>query len=193
MKKCQSPGLSQVKQALQVQYDLSNGNGNVSYDFIANSLAIQATNLQEYQPPGNNERGKRNASGLSSAPQPDSGIHDKQGNIFTGFYKDFFKMSDEDKDAVIKERKRLGITPRKKKQPGKHQHNGRKASAIKSKKTALKKLNRKISAAKTKLKEKKVKFDVESSSEDDSEVQNDAGNEFSGRQTKKKKAKRNEE
>ena len=103
-----------------------------------------------------------------------SGIHDKKGNIFTGYYSNFFKMSEEDKDAVIKERKRLGITPRKKKQPGKHTHDSRKASAIKSKKTALKKLNRKFSAAKTKLKEKKVKFAVESSSEDDSEVQNDA-------------------
>ena len=96
-------------------------------------------------------------------------------------------MSEEEKTAVINERKRLSITPKKKKQPGKHKHDSRKASSLKSKKTALKKLNRKISAAKTKLKEKKVRFASDLSSDNDLEPQTNAGDQFGGRQKKKKK------
>jgi hypothetical protein len=47
--KVQSPSLTQVKNALQVSYDLDKA-GEVTYDFLANSMAAEAASLPDHAP-----------------------------------------------------------------------------------------------------------------------------------------------
>jgi hypothetical protein len=62
--KVQSPSLTQVKNALQVSYDL-NKMGEVTYDFLANSMAAEAASLPDHAP-------NRQASGVDRHPTPGS-------------------------------------------------------------------------------------------------------------------------
>jgi hypothetical protein len=105
--KVQSPSLTQVKNALQVSYDLDK---EVTYDFLANSIAAEAASLPDHAP-------NRQASGVDRHPTPGSaptsGIKGANGDIFTGFYKNFQSLSDDEKQAIFDERKRLNINPKK--------------------------------------------------------------------------------
>jgi hypothetical protein len=176
--KVQAPNLNQVKSALQVSYDLDT-NDDVTYDFIANSLAVEATSMVNFA-------STRNTSGIeTSGSAPATGIKGSDGTIFTGFYKNFSQLSDDDKQAIFDERKRLNIVPKKGR--GTPSRGGRKTSAIKSKKKALGKLNREISSLKTRLKDIEGKRPPVSSDDGNDSPQDNAGDQFGGRTTKKKK------
>jgi hypothetical protein len=90
--KVQSPSLTQVKNALQVSYDWDKA-GEVTYDFLANSMAAEAASLPDHAP-------NRQASGVDRHPAsgsaPTSGIKGANGDIFTGFYKNFQSLSDDE-------------------------------------------------------------------------------------------------
>ncbi len=177
--KVQSPSLTQVKNALQVPYDLDKA-GEVTYDFLANSMAAEAASLPDHAP-------NRQASGVDRHPTPgsapNSGIKGANGDIFTGFYKNFQSLSDDEKQAIFDERKRLNINP--KKSCGNHSKKGQ-TSAIKVNKKTLSKMTREISSMKARLKD--VGKSKKASSEDeDSDVQDNAGDQFGGRKKKKQK------
>ena len=59
--KVQNPILTQIKASLQVSYDLNQSN-TVTYDFISNSLVVEAASLGDHTPRGVadvNTRGKK--------------------------------------------------------------------------------------------------------------------------------------
>jgi hypothetical protein len=174
--KVQSPALTQVKNALQVQYDLDRDE-NVTFDFIANSLAKEAASLPEFNP-------NRQASAVDSrSGVPESGIRGPDGVIFTGFYKNFQQLSENDKQAIYDERKRLNIVPKKSRS---ERTKKRTTSAIKSKKKTLVMMNREISSLKARLKDMEGKKTTSSGDEDDA-PQDNAGDQFGGRKQKKQK------
>jgi hypothetical protein len=144
--KVQSPSLTQVKNALQVSYNLDKA-GEVTYDFLANSMAAEAASLPDHAP-------NHQASGVDRQPTPGSaptsGIKGANGDIFTGFYKNFQSLSDDEKQAIFDERKRLNINP--KKSCGGHSQKGQ-TSAIKVNKKTLSKMTREISSMKARLKD----------------------------------------
>jgi hypothetical protein len=176
--KVQSPNLTQVKSALKVQSDLDVGGLTVTYDFIANSLAAEAASLPDYVP-------NRQASGLDShggkGSSPESGVKGPDGTIFTGYYKNWNSISDDDKHAVYEERKRLGVVPKKARRS--------KPSSIKTKKKTLAKMTREIASLKTKFNNLKKKRGASSDDDADGadEPQDNAGDQFGGRKDKKKK------
>jgi hypothetical protein len=177
--KVQSPSLTQVKNALQVSYDLDKA-GEVTDDFLANSMAAEAASLLDHAP-------NHQASGMDRHPAsgsaPTSGIKGAKGDIFTGFYKNFQSLSDDEKQAIYKERKRLNINP--KESCGSHSKKGQ-TSAIKVNKKTLSKMTREISSMKARLKDV-GKSKKPSSKDEDSDVQDNAGDQFGGRKKKKQK------
>ncbi len=171
--KTQSPALQMAKSSLMVAHDLDIA-GTVTYDFIANSLSVQATG----QAPDHATNRNTSALGRGEASAPDGGVTSNDGTIFTGYYPNWRQLTDANKQSVYDERKRLDIKMTKGKKPP---YKGRQTSAIKAKKKEVSKLNRKISSLKAKLKSA-------SSIDDDDEpeeVQNNAGDQFGGRKKKK--------
>jgi hypothetical protein len=106
--KVQHPSLETVKSSLQISYDLQTDNG-VDYDFIVNSFAAAVAGLPEHVP------AQRNASGVDSSKgeAPSNGIRGADGEIYTGHYDDYKSLSSEDKKAILEERQRLNIGPKK--------------------------------------------------------------------------------
>jgi hypothetical protein len=182
--KVQSPSLTQVKNALQVSYDLDKA-GEVTYNFLANSMAAEAASLPDHAH-------NRQASGLDRHPTPGSapasGIKGANGDIFTGFYKNFQSLSDDEKQAIFDERKRLNINPKKNR--GNHSRKGQ-TSAIKVNKKTLSKMTREISSMKARLKD--IKATKVTFKDEDSNVQDNAGDQFGGRKKKKKQKKSNQQ
>jgi hypothetical protein len=161
--KVQSPSLTQVKNALQVSYDLDKA-GEVTYDFLlANSMAAETASPPDHAP-------NRQASGVDRHPvigsAPTSGIKGANRDIFTGFYKNSQSLSDDEKEAIFDERKRLNINPKKSR--GGHSKKGQ-TNDIKVNKKTLSKMTRAISSMKARLKD--VGKSKKASSEDeDSDV-----------------------
>ena len=177
--KVQSPSLNTVKGSLQVSYDLDTA-GKVSYDFLTNSMSAEAAALPDHTP-------NRNTSGVDSQGKQDaapvSGVKGANGEIFTGFYKNFQSLSDDDKQAIFDERKRLNITPKK-------SRGGRpkaRTSSLKAEKKKLVKMNRAISSLKTRLHDMEKGKKSSASDDDESDVQDNAGDQFGGRKSKKQK------
>jgi hypothetical protein len=181
--KVQCPSLNQVKSSLQVSYDLDQA-GDVTFDFIANSMAAEAASLPEYSQARNTSEID---TGGRSGSAPTSGVKMADGSIFTGFYPNFHDLEESQKQIIYDERKRLGIVSKK----AKHSSNrngksNRKTSATKSKDKAIKKMTREIASMKSKFKDMEKKGGSSKSSDDD-EVQDNAGDQFGGRKTKKAK------
>jgi hypothetical protein len=178
--KVQSTSLQQVKSSLQVSYDLDQ-TGDVTFDFIANSMAAEAASLTDYSQA--RQASEMDTSGRSGSA-PASGIKLSDGSIFTGFYKNFNQLSDQDKQGIFDERKRLGIVPKKGKFSPK-----RTASAVKTKKdkSNLAKMTREIASLKVKFKDLVEKKGSSSNDDDVDEIQDNAGDQFGGRRQKKNK------
>ena len=109
---------------------------------------------------------------------PASGIHLSDGSIWTGFYPNWNSLSKEEKDKVFAESK-----ARKAKKNngggGMQGKEGKMKTELKQLKSALGKCNRKIAALK--------KVNGDGKDEDADEVDNDAGNAFGGKKSKKQK------
>ena len=152
------------------------------FDFIASSMATEAASLPEYT---QTRQASAIDSGGHASEAPAQGIKTSNGAIFTGYYKNFHAMPEKDKQAVLEERKRLNISPKK----GKYVHKKSNLSSVASKKDkALKKMTREIASLKVKFKGIEKKDDKDSSSEEeDGRVQDNAGDQFGGRKSKKAK------
>jgi hypothetical protein len=179
--KVQHPKLEVVKSALKVQSDMDVA-GTVTYDFIANSMAAEAARLPEHTP--NRQASGVDTHGGGKRSAPESGVKNRDGTIYTGFYPGWHDMADEDKTMVIEERKLkkgAGGQPKTRRTS--------KASSIKSKKKTLQKMKREISSLKARfksLKKKKGEASDDDSDEAD-EPQDNAGSQFGGRASKKSK------
>jgi hypothetical protein len=176
-KKVESPGLTVVKNALKVQYDLD-PNNNVTYNFIANSLSAEAAKLPDHVPNQRQASGVEAKYGTGSAPT--SGVKGPDGTIFIGFYPNWAALTKADKSLVYDERQRLNGKSK--------QTTRRKPASVKSNKKTLANLKRDISSLKATLK-KKAKTDASSDNDDDEteDPQDNAGDQFGGRKAKKKK------
>jgi hypothetical protein len=181
--KISNPNLETIKSSLQVAENLDQV-GAVNYEFIVNSISAEVASLSDYVP--NN----RNASGIDSGAggaAPASGLYGANGKIYTGFYPNFMSFSDKDRQIVYDERDRLGIKPKKNGKGG-----GRRSSRasavspklIKEKNKQVDSLQRKIASLKVKVAEKKAKKRAPSTDEDDDSVQDNAGDQFGGRNAK---------
>ena len=95
--KVQSLNLNQMKSSLQVSYDLDQM-GDVTFDFIANSLAAEAVSLPEY---AQTRQASEVDSGVRAGEAPTQENKTPVGTIFTGYYKNFHLISEKDKRAVI--------------------------------------------------------------------------------------------
>jgi hypothetical protein len=164
--KVQSPSLIQVKNALQVLYDLDQDQV-VTYNFAA-----EAANLPEHVP--NRQASSLDSRGGHGGSAPESGIKGPDGVIFTGFYKNFQQLSDEDKQAIFDERKRLNIVPKRSRGSSRPCS----TSSVKSKKKTLAKMTREIASLKVKK---------GASSNEADETPDNAGDQFGGRKSKKSK------
>ena len=174
--KVQSPGLQTVKGALKVQEGLDVAGTSVTYDFIANSFSAEVASQPDYVP-------NRQASAVGSqgggGSAPESGVKGPDGSMFTGCYGDWNDISKENRQLVYEERKRLGQTSKKRSKP----------SAVKTKKKALDKLQRKVASLTVRFEKIKGKKTDQSDDEGGApeEPQDDAGNQFGGRKSKKVK------
>ena len=121
----------------------------------------------------------RNISGGVSGESSvnSTAILDKDGKIKTGHYTNWKELSQRDRQAVISERKKLGI--RSKKGSGKSKYDKNKLQKSNNK------YKRQIAALKKRLKDSTG----DDSEESQSDVDADAGNQFGGKRLKKAKKK----
>ena len=83
--KVHNPILNQIKASLQVFYDTDQAN-TVTYDFISNSLAAEATILGDQTPQGVTDVNTRDEK------SPESGVKGSGCAIFTRFYPIWSKL-----------------------------------------------------------------------------------------------------
>ena len=195
IQKVQHPELQAFMKATKIASNQENKKGvvlpdsKVGYTFIADSICEEVSQLQEYTAPG------RNASGIETSkygkPGPESGIHGTDGNIHTGFYKNFRALSSEQKSAVMDERKRLNIVPPPKtggKRGGGGSGNGgggggRNVGSVKQANKKMKLMKKEIAALQATAKSPdKKKGEVV---EQEATVPDNAGGSFGGRASKK--------
>ena len=108
--KVQHPQLEAIMTSIKIQHGMENSGGyvlptsNVGYAYIANAIIAEVKKLSAYTP------GRQVSSMEASkhgSPEPENGIHNPDGSIDTGYYRNFRALSSEQKNAVINERKRL--------------------------------------------------------------------------------------
>jgi hypothetical protein len=169
-------GLKSQKEALQITYNLDTG-GVVTYDFIANSLSASVATLPDYTTP-------RQTSSVETytGSAPGNGIRAADGKIYTGYYKKWFSLSQDDKKAVNDERSRLNVKPNSNRKP--RGPRNRNASAVKGSNKQVDQLTRQIASLNTRVKD----FEKKRSAADDDgndPASDNAGDQFGGRAGKK--------
>ena len=176
LKRIRHPELQGITNALKAQRTTD---PTMTFTTVANQIAAEVSELPETV-----SMRARNVSGANTGQQQGGGrdsIHNEDGSIYTGFYKNWQSLSKEDQDKVLQERERLGI------KGGRKKHRGGPAAKAKKKlynvRKEIKKLKRTISA----LSPNKEKDNNDGSEEDDTPTQDDAGNQFNGRQSKRQK------
>ena len=168
-KRVQHPQLQDTVKALKVRFDMD----GLTYTQAANHIAAAVSEMPEYQLARKVSSAQRIRGGGSrfNTPQksggtkaPKSGVHMPDGTIFTGFYKNWKELPDDDKQKVIDERKK------KQKSGGK-----RKASEITSMAETLVEMKRQVAELSTNMASATKKENEEE------RVPDDAGNKFGGR------------
>ena len=176
--KVQCSTLFQLKETLKVQYELDLGGTAVTYDFIANQFSAAASNQQT------DFTNNRQTSGVdTNGSAPSSGIKAQDGSTFTGYYPNWRSLPRPEQMSVIEERKKSGN-----KRSGTNTR--RKLSAVARNKKGMKSMQREI--ASLKVQNKNLRGKRNSTSDDETaEPQDDAGNQFGGRRSKKEKKSQN--
>ena len=177
LKKVQHPALQNAVSALRIRAQLD----SVTFTECANHLAAMVSELPDRhlsrkvaaadsKPKTKRIRGGGGGSGPASKRK---GIYMPDGSVWTGYYSDWDKMSDTDKETVMSTRKAnkaKGTTPTKRK--------------VADVKTQLSELKRTVAALKL---ANKAARDDDTSATDDSSVPDNAGDAFGGRNSKKRK------
>lgn len=181
LERVQHPELKAAIAAIKV----ANSRGEeTTFTTAANHLASELSSTQDFQ---TSQQRRSNVSVITQG-EGSGGIY-RDGKIFTGFHKDWNKLSKEDRDKVEAERVRLGVSKRRPKKSG-HPGARRRASATRLKKEIQElkdsmdaKVEKKVIAA---MKRVSKKSDL-SEDESDEEVPMKAGDAFGGRNSKKSK------
>jgi hypothetical protein len=179
LKKIEHPQLQDAVGALRVRAQMD----GTTFTECANHLAAIVSEIPDYSTPrkvsatekkigtqhirGGGSNGRKGNALASSR----KGIKMPDGSIWTGYYSDWEKLSDSDKQTVMETRKKnkaKGLKPGKNKQ-------------ISDVKTQLADLKRKIAQLKSKS------ADDNGNDSDSSDVPENAGDAFGGRQQKKQK------
>ena len=125
------------------------------------------------------------ALGAGSGRRGNDDIYNDGGNIITGHIPTWRQLSQDDREIVMEERKRLGNKSGK----GNKNKSGNKSKAdtnrLNQLSTQNKKFKRQIKAMKRKTKDPDA--DVPSNGDNDSDNGTDAGDQFGGKASKKKK------
>ena len=177
LKKVEHPQLQTAVGTLRVRAQMDKD--KVTFTECANHLSALVSELPDYQlnrkvsatDTSSKVKTKRiRGGGGASLASKRKGIHMPDGSIWTGYYSDWEKMSDADKQTVMDTRKKnkaKGTTPTK-----------RKVSDVKAQLAELKKS---IAA----IKNSNASKDDDTSATDDSSVPDNAGDSFGGRNKKK--------
>ena len=175
-KKVQHSGLQGTIESLKAQISLSNP-GSVSCTTCANHSSKAVSDPPECR------KGGRNVSAIQKNEDKVSGsVFQSDGTIKTGKFSDWSELKPADRAKVADERKRLGIPS-----PGgggKNTHEFGKAGNL-SKLNEFKKEANKCKHQVAALKKKVAKFKGDDDDDDDEPPEQDAGDQFGGRASKK--------
>jgi Tfp pilus assembly protein PilO len=144
----------------------------LTYTAAANHLATTVARLTAVT-------GGRNVSAVGVSGNSGSGIYNADGSIKTGHISNWRSLSEEERSKVYEERKRLGVGKKKGGDKGGSGTDQQAANTLKQLRQQNKKQRRKIKALMRKSP------DGEGSDSDDLEV-HDAGDQFGGKNAKKK-------
>ena len=175
-KRVQHPQLQDTVKALKVRFDMD----GLTYTQAANHISAAVSEMPEFQlarkvSAAQRIRGggnRNNNTPQRGAKAPKNGVVMPDGSIFTGFYKNWKELSDDDKQKVIDERKK------KQKSGGK-----RKAAEISTiTDSLLSEVKRQVAELSTSL----TPFKEAKEAKQDEVVPDDAGNHFGGRNERAK-------
>ncbi len=179
-KKVQHNGLESAKAALKAQQTTGT---RVTYNTAANHLATAVSELPEYIQKNRNV----SAVGANSGQKGSDAIYNSDGSINTGHIPTWRSLSRADKDIVTHERKRLGIKGGKNgNNDGKNNNAKADANRLKQLTASNKKLKRRIKAIQRKS-TGGAGDDVTISTVGTTDDDEDPGDTFGGRKSKKKK------
>jgi hypothetical protein len=178
LKKVEHPQLQDAVGALRVRAQMD----GTTFTECANHLAAIVSELPDYSTPRKvsaaerkvgvqHIRGGGNKGSNASLASKRKGIYMPDGSIWTGYYSDWDKMSDADKQTVMDTRKKnksKGTTPNKKK-----------ANDLKAQLAELKRSIAKMQS--------KSSIDDEKDDSDSPDTPDNAGDAFGGRQKKKQR------
>ena len=179
-KKVQHKDLQPAIEALQAQITAGS---NITYTRAANHLATKVSTLPEYLSKHRTVAGV--VAGSTGGGDGNPSIYNADGTINTGYIPNWASLSNDDKDKVRQERKRLGIKrPSGRKRKGSEGAGETKADANRVKQLVAqnKKYKRSIKAFK-----RQIDKGGRSSDGDESDSDTDAGDQFGGKRSKKKK------
>ncbi len=172
LKKIQHSGLVADVAALKAR---KASDESLSFTMMANQLAACVSELPETTAMKSRGISALNSNGSGGAR---NGIYAKDGSIFTGYYKNWGSLPKDDRQKVIAERARLGITTTQRPNPT---TNPGPKKDLKRLNNQIKKMKRKIAAL------QKSKDDSDDVEESDKESgPGDAGNKFGGKESKRK-------
>ena len=176
--KINNAGLDPVIAALKVDI-MTKPKGSVTYTMVANHLATAISALAE-----NKTRGRSISAVTTNGP---SKIHDENGKIKTGTYSDWYDLSPQEKKLVGQERSKLGVRPPRRGGGNRNSNqngNGNARQPFQKQNKDLKAQNQKY---KRQIKALKRKSDVSEDEDAEKDTEDDAGNHFGGRNSKKGK------
>ena len=178
-KQVQNANLRGAIEALKAQ---QTAGVNVTYTMAANHLSTAVSELPEFI--SKTTRGVA-ALGTGSGRRGSDDIYNDDGSIITGHIPTWRQLSHDDRAIVMEERKRLGNTSGK----GNKYKSGNKSKAntnrLNQLSTQNKKFKRQIKAMKRKIKDPDA--NISTIGENDSDNGTDAGDQFGGKASKKKK------
>jgi hypothetical protein len=182
LKKVEHPELRSAVNALRIRATMD----GMTFTECANHLSGMVAELPDYQSArkvsatdSKHVATKRIRGGGADKQKGDpgskrKGINMPDGSIWTGYYSDWDKMSDSDKQTVMDTRKKnkaKGLTP------------GKKSGGSNDLKAQFAAMKRTLAA----MQSKKSTKDADSNDSDDSDVAENAGDAFGGRRSKKQK------
>ena len=174
LRKVQHPQLANPVETMRSRNSLRPGGLTVAE--VSNYLAARVSELPDYL------ARNRNIStvNLSNNSSPESGIYDPDGNIFTGYYPNWHQITESDREKVVSARKSKGIGNNRGKMNGK---TSGKRNDVKKLQKIIAKGKRKIASLKKLNKEQATK--LEESKGEEKNTDDEAGNKFGGKKSKK--------
>ena len=174
-KKIQHNDLDGAIQALKAQQTAGT---NITYTMAANHLSTAVSELPEYLAKNRQVAGVETST--SGGKKDSGGAYNADGSIKTGYISNWKSLSAEDKQKVIAERKRLGLSSNRRKSG-----NTRSASTVSSQNT-INQLRAQNKRQKRKIKALKRTSPVPYQDDSDKDSDDDAGDQFGGKASKKK-------